>query len=105
MTYENMTDRELDALVAEKIFKKRYWLERRGRDGNQYELAVGTRPDGREPWCGSRDSDSRISNYREVSAQEAQHMTAEEAKGEAERQESGRGDVCSPLHDRKDSEA
>lgn len=71
---EKMTDRELDAVVAERVMGHRFWLEKRGG----YELAVGERvvPNGknttvrREPWTGSR-GEAESSRYTPVSAIEA----------------------------------
>lgn len=66
MNYEELTDREIDALVAEKVKGERFFLERRG----EYTLAVGMRDDGREPWFGVQKPQPE--KYTEVSATKAQ---------------------------------
>jgi hypothetical protein len=66
-TYEKMSDRELDAMVAERVMGKRYWKERRGN----YELCVGVAYNGREPWTTTRTEYQQPERYTPVSAMEA----------------------------------
>ncbi len=60
--------REQNALVAEKVFAVRFWLEQRG----QYRMAVTSRKDGSEPWKDTKDgTDERYTPVSGAKATEA----------------------------------
>lgn len=59
-------NRKIDALVAEYVFKKRYWKERRGTD----TFAV-TEHEGREPWTSRRFEHQEPERYTPITAMEA----------------------------------
>lgn len=59
-----MTDRELDALVAEKVMGWNPWLEQRG----EYTHVVWQKPGEREPYRRSRDWEAQKHRFSRIDA-------------------------------------
>lgn len=72
--YSALSDRELDALVAERVMEWVPWLEKRG----QYTHVVWQRQEGREPWKESHRDYQQPERYTRITAAEIQpgkHIT------------------------------